>query len=178
MEHHQNNDAQQATMTNGSKILILLVSAMLIALCSCMKDMKHLSFVSIGHDGWAHSDTLNYTIEPLKGTSKCGVYLLLHTEGYAYSNIAFDICIQQDTVQVYHEQCSYLLAQNESKKGIGRRYDYTLPIGNIVLCDTLPTVITLTQRLDQPMLYGIRDMGICVTSPIRLPEEPVWLMNW
>lgn len=165
-------------MTNGNKALTLLAVALLSALCSCMNDTRHLAFASIGHDGWAHTDTLTYTIDPLTGTSKSGVYLLLHTEGYAYGNIALDICIQQDTAMLYHEQRNYILAQGEPKDGIGRRCDYTLPVGNVVLCDTLPTTITLAQRLDQPILTGIRDMGIRIASPMREPGEPVWRVDW
>ena len=165
-------------MTIRSKTLTLLASALLTALCSCMNDTKHLAFAPIGLDGWGHTDTLTYTIAPMTGMHKGGVYLLLHTEGYDYANIALDICIHQDTVMLYHEQRSYLLAQCESKNGIGHRCDYTLPVGNIELCDTLPTTITLTQALDQPTLTGIREIGIRMTAPMRLPGDPVWRFHW
>ena len=161
-----------------SKVLTLLVSAMLTALCSCMNDTRHLAFASIGGDGWGRTDTLTYTIAPLTGMNKGGVHLLLHTEGYAYTNIALDICIEQDTATLYHKQRTYLLEQCEPKKGIGHRCDYTLPVENIALCDTLPTTITITQEIDLPTLTGVREVGIRMTTPMRLPGEPVWRFNW
>ena len=175
-------NALQLTMKSKAKahkiLLLLSVSTLLAALCSCIGDTRFLAFIPMGQDGWAHTDTLTYTIDPLTGTSKSGVYLLLHTEGYAYGNIALDICIQQDTALLYHEQRNYILAQGEPKDGIGRRCDYTLPVGNFTLCDTLPTTITLTSQLDPPILTGIREVGIRIAAPMREPGEPVWRVDW
>ena len=168
----------EATMIIRSKVLTLLVSAMLTALCSCMNDTRHLAFASIGGDGWGRTDTLTYTIAPLTGMNKGGVHLLLHTEGYEYGNIALDISVQQDTALLYHEQRSFLLDENLAKRGIGRRCDYTLPVGNITFCDTLPATIVLIQKLDQPILFGIREVGVRIASPMRLLGEPVWRVNW
>ncbi len=157
---------------------ILSVSALIAVLCSCMADTRHLAFTSIGHDGWTHTDTLTYTITPLSGTAQCGLSLLLHTEGYDYENIALDITVSQDTTLLLHEQRSYRLDHNQPKSGIGRRSDYTLPVGNITLCDTLSTLVTLTHRLDQPTLTGIREVGIRLSAPLRQPGEPVWRVDW
>lgn len=158
--------------------LLLYLSVMIANLCSCIADTRHLSFLSIGKDGWAYTDTLTYTIAPLNHVEKSGLSLLLHTEGYAYENIAFDITIYQDTILIYHEQRSYLLEPNLVQSGIGRRYDYTLPISNITLCDTLPTTITIAQQLDQPILTGIREVGIHISEPLRQPGEAVWKVKW
>ena len=161
------------------KILLLLsVSTLLAALCSCIGDTRFLAFIPMGQDGWAHTDTLSYTAKPLGNVKRCGISLLLHTEGYAYENIAIGITVQQDTTLIYHEQRHYLLKYQNPKKGIGRRCDYTLPIGNMELCDTLPTTITITQQLSQPSLTGIREVGICISSPLHQPGEPVWKVDW
>ena len=154
------------------------VSVLLSALCSCMTDTQHLTFLPIGNDGWTHADTLNYDIAPLDGIANSGISVLLHTEGYAYGNIALGITIRQDTSLVYHEQRSFLLDRTNSKSGIGRRYDYTLPIGNVTLNDTLPTTITLTQQLDQPALTGIREIGIRMSKPLPKPGEAIWKVEW
>lgn len=158
--------------------IVLSVSGLLAALCGCMSDTRHLSFVSIEHDSWTQTDTLTYTIAPMAGAGRSGIFLLLHTEGYEYGNIAFDITIKQDTTLLYHEQRSYLLENNRPKDGIGDRCDYTLPVGNFILCDTLPTTITLTGQLNQPILTGIREIGIRIASPMREPDEPIWRVNW
>ena len=156
----------------------LSVSALTAALCGCMADTRHLAFLPIGHDGWAHDDTLSYTIAPLAGVEHSGLSLLLQTEGYDYTNIALDITVSQDSTLLLHEQRSYLLDHNLPKHGIGRRNDYTLPVGNITLCDTLPTTITLTHHLAQPQLTGIRSIGIRISKPIPKPGEPVWKVKW
>lgn len=143
-----------------------------------MADTRQLSFIPIGHDGWAHTDTLTYTIAPMDYTKESGISLLLHTEGYEYKNIAIGITIRQDTTLLYHKQRSYLLSHNTPKNGIGHRCDYTLPIDNITLCDTLPTTITLTQQLDEPTLTGIREVGVRIGSPLHLSGEPVWRVDW
>lgn len=169
-------------MTEKSKLsllsTVLSVSVLFTALCSCMSDTSHLGFVSISHDGWTQTDTLTYAIAPLTGTGKNGISLLFHTEGYEYGNIAFDITIRQDTTLIYHELRNYLLGNNSTNKGIGHRSDYTLPVGNFILCDTLPTTITLTGQLNQPILTGIREIGIRIASPMREPDEPIWRVNW
>lgn len=157
---------------------VLSVSGLLAALCGCMSDTRHLSFVSIEYDSWAQTDTLTYTIAPMAGEGRSGISLLLHTEGYEYGNIAFDITIRQDTTLIYHELRNYLLGNNSTNKGIGYRSDYTLPVGNFILCDTLPTTITLTGQLNQPILTGIREIGIRIASPMREPDEPIWRVNW
>ena len=157
---------------------ILSVSALLTVLCSCMADTRHLTFLSLGNEGWGYTDTLTYTIAPLSGIAESGLSILLHTEGYNYGNIALDITVCQDTTLLYHEQHSYLLEHNLPKSGIGRRCDYTLPVGNITVCDTLPTTITLTHRLDEPALMGVREVGILLSVPLRQPGEPVWRVDW
>ena len=133
----ENSDAHQAIMTEKSKLsllsTVLSVSGLLASLCGCMSDTRHLSFVSIEHDSWTQTDTLTYTIAPMAGAGRSGIFLLLHTEGYEYGNIAFDITIKQDTTLLYHEQRSYLLESNRPQNGIGNRCDYTLPVGNFTL---------------------------------------------
>lgn len=158
--------------------ITLFVSVLLTALCSCMSDTRHLSFVPISHDGWVQTDTLIYTVAPMAEVGRNGISLLLHTEGYAYENIAFDITIKQDTALLHHERHNYLLRDNLPKNGIGPRCDYTLPVGNFILCDTLTTTITLIGQLDLPVLTGIREVGIRIASPMREPGEPVWRVNW
>ena len=178
----ENIVAHQAIMTRRSKSSLLSITlsvlALLTALCSCMSDTRHLSFVPISHDGWVQTDTLTYTIAPMAGAGKSGISLLLHTEGYAYENIAFDITIKQDTTLLHHEQRNYLLGDNLPQSGIGTRCDYTLPVGNFILCDTLPTTITLTGQLDLPVLTGLREIGIRIAAPMCEPGEPVWRVNW
>lgn len=165
--------------SKANSILYTLYAMFLTAvLCNCMGDTRHLTFLTIGHDGWRHTDTLTYTIAPQHGVEQSGLELLLHTEGYHYGNIALDITVSQDTTLLYHEQRSYLLEHNLPESGIGRRCDYTLPVGNITLCDTLPTTITLTHRLAQPTLMGIREVGIRISAPLRQPGEPVWRVDW
>lgn len=158
--------------------MILSVSAILAVMSSCMADTRYLTFLHIEHDGWSNTDTLTYTVSPLKGKENLGLTLLLHTEGYEYENVALEITIKQDTTLLYHEQHNYLLKQYLTKKGIGFRNDYTLPIGNIPQCDTIPTTIHLTHQLDQPILTGLREIGVCISSPIRQPGETVWKVNW
>ena len=157
--------------------LALCASVLLATLGSCMADTRHLAFTHL-NDGWAHTDTLAYTIPPMSGVERSGIYLLLCTEGYSYGNLATTVTVKQDTTLLYHELREYILKDNGPKKGIGYRNDYTLPVDNVALCDTLPTTITLTQQLDQPLLTGIRGVGIRIASPMRQPDEPVWKFNW
>ena len=147
-------------------------------LCGCMADTKHLSFNTVAQEGWSQADTLCCSIPPLRGVSKGGMSLLLQTEGYAYENIALDIVIQQDTTLLYHELRTYLLSYCLPKPGIGNQCYYTLPVGNISFCDTLPTTVTLVQQLDQPILQGIQKVGVRIGAPISEPGAPVWRVDW
>ena len=174
-----NNIVQQVTMERKSNPRPLWGLLLLIAtFCSCMGDIRHIAFVPIDAEGWSITDTLVITIAPLNDVDKCGLSLLLHTDKYEYANIAFDISVSQDSIPLYHEQHSYLLENSLSEHGIGRHCEYILPVDNVVLCDTLPTTITLVQQLNQPLLAGIHRMGVRVSSPLRQPGEPVWRVNW
>ncbi len=166
-----------AHRSNGLGLLLSTV-VLLTAICGCMTDTRHLTFTTIKHDGWKQTDTLIYTIASMGSVEKGGISLLLHTDGYEYENIALGITIKQDTSLLYQDQRNYLLEQNLPQRGIGRRCDYTLPIGNFTLCDTIPITITLTQRLDQPTLTGIHKIGVRIASPMREPGEPIWKVDW
>lgn len=157
---------------------LLLVAVLLAALCSCMDDARHLAFTVLKTKEWGQGDTLSYIIPPLEGTGCCGISLLLHTDGYEYENIAIDITIRQDSMLCYHDQRSYQLSADEPKEGIARRCYYTLPIDNVELCDTLPTVVTLTHQLDQPVLKGVDKVGVRIGKRMRQPGEVVWQVDW
>lgn len=166
-------------MRSRAKVLrLLLVPALLAALCSCMADTKSLTFATIGQKGWSHTDTLSYVIPPLKGMGDCGVALLLRTEGYGYENIALDIDIRQDGTQLYHQQRHYWLSEEVSANGIGRRCDYTLPVGNLTLCDTLPTTITVVHNMEQPLLKGIREVGVRTGRYVHESDTVIWQVDW
>ena len=176
------SDARQRTMANRSKssalAIFISVSALFTLLCSCIADTKYIAFTSIAQEGWSQADTLCYTIPSLGGVDRSSVSLLLQTEGYSYENIALDITIQQDTTLLYHELRSYLLCYSQPKRGIGNQCSYTLSVGNVSLCDTLPATITLVQQLDQPILSGIRKVGVRLGAPMSEPGAPVWKVDW
>lgn len=157
---------------------MLFVSTVTVSLCCCMADTRHLDFIPIGYNGWGYRDTLTYTIESLHGMEQSRISLLLHTEGYSYKNFAIEVAISQDTALLYFARHDYLLGRSQSKNGIGHRCDYTLPVTNVTLCDTLPTTITVTQQLDQPILKGIREVGIHIGVPLSQPDKPVWRVDW
>ena len=154
------------------------VLGLIAGLCSCMADTRFVTFVPIGQKGWVCSDTLRCMIPPLRGVGGCRVSLLFHTEGYGYENFAVDVDICQDSVQLYRKQHHYLLGEIPSAKGIGRRCDYTLPVSNLVLCDTLPTTVTLVHQMELPALMGIREVGVCIGEPMHESAEEVWRVVW
>lgn len=160
-----------------SKIKILTLLSILTVLTGCMDNIHYLIFKSVDTAGWSRCDTLIYTIPPIERHSQIGISVLLNTEAYPYQNIAFDITIAQDTL-LYHEQQEYTLSQCTPKSGIGGRCDYTLPITNITLCDTLPTTLTLIHQLEQPTLKGIREVGISVGALIPKPGDVIWQIEW
>ena len=157
---------------------LLLVAVLLAALCSCINDAQHLAFTILKTKEWGQGDTLSYIIPPLEGAGCCGVSLLLYTDGYEYENIAVDVTIRQDSMLRYHDLRSYLLSEDDPKEGVARRCYYTLPIDDVELCDTLPTVVTLTHQLDQPVLKGVDKVGVCIGKRMRQPGEVVWRVNW
>ena len=154
------------------------MSALLAALCSCMEDTKSLTFAALEQEGWRRTDTLTYVIPPLKGTVDCGVSLLLHTEGYGYENIALGIDIRQDSIQLYHKQRHYQLSEVPSATGIARRCDYTLPVGNLTLCDTLPTTVTIIHHMEPSLLTGIQRVGIRTGRLVNETDSVIWRVDW
>lgn len=156
----------------------LLVSGLLAGLCGCMADTRFMAFVSLGQKGWTYSDTLNYVIPPLRGAGECGVSILLRTEGYGYGNIAVVVDAYQDSAQLYHKLHHYLLGGTLSVEGIGRRCDYTLPVSNLVLCDTLPTTITLVHRMEQTTLMGVREVGVRIGALVDESGKESWRVIW
>ena len=169
-------------MVNKNKATLLrylaLVPAILATLCCCIEDTQYLRFSHIDTNGWEYGDTLIYHIAPSRVQGRSGINILLHTEGYKYQNIALNITITQDTTLLYNGQRSYTLDYNQPKNSIGRRCDYTLPIGNFVLCDTMPTTIALTHQINQHRLNGIREIGISIGTPLREPGEAMWRIEW
>lgn len=163
---------------SSAPITLLYVSALLSMLCSCMGDIRYLAYTTIEYDDWADTDTLTYIINPMSNPEKGGLSLLLHTEKYEYTNIALHITVKQDSTLLYCNQHNYLLKDHAPKHNFGCWYSYTLPVSNITLSDTLPTTITITHQLNQPILTGIRRVGISITTPLRQPGEPVWRVNW
>ena len=103
--------------------------------------------------------------------------MLLHTEEYAYKNIAFHITIKQDST-LHDKQYAFMLSEGKQLKGIGRRRDYTFPIGNIVYNDTLPLMIDLQHSMDTPLLHDIHSVGILIGECNREPDEVVWQVQW
>lgn len=166
-------------MKNKAKanMLRLIVSAIITNLCCCMADTNSLVFTPLKDNQWNHDDTLTFTIPPLGKEGENGISILIHTETYDYTNIAVNISISQDTI-LYNHHHEFILNECSPIKGIGERYDYTLPVTNIPLCDTLPTTITLTQQLNQRSLSGVREVGILISSPFQQSEETTWKVKW
>lgn len=171
----ENKNAPQTIKRSKIKVLTLL--SILTILIGCMGNTHYLAFEPVDVAGWSRCDTLIYTILPIERHSQMGISVLLNTEDYPYQNIALDITIAQDTL-LYHEQQEFTLSQCKPKSGIGRRCDYTLPITNITLCDTLPTTLTLTHQLEQPTLKGIREVGVSVGALISKPGDVIWQIEW
>lgn len=157
------------------------VAALLLAtatLCSCMEEVRHLSFVPINLNGWAMEDTLLYTVDTLEKSGEDGIELLFHTEGYSYTNLAIHIRIVQDSSVLYDELVNAELQQSAPTKGIGKRCDYTLPVTNLTLSDSTHTTIRLTHQMSDSLLRGVREIGIRIGPPVRHPGEVVWQVEW
>ena len=153
-----------------------------LLLHGCMGDTSQLAFIPVSAEGWAAGDTLHCTLEPsllaqpARGGER-GVYVLLHTDGYAYRNLALCIGIEQDTL-LCDTVRTYWLDECAMTRKIGSCCEYTLPVGNVAVNDTLPLNITLQHRMDTLRLAGIRAIGIRVASHIAQPGEVVWHVDW
>ena len=123
-------------------------------------------------------DTLAYSVDTLDVNGSYGMKLLLHTDSYPYTNIALNIIVKQDTMILLDTVASYNLTEEIAMKGVGHRNDYILPIGNVTLCDTLPTTIHLTHRMTDTLLCGIRNVGIEIGEPVGGTNEIVWQVEW
>ena len=156
----------------------LLTLLMLTAFSGCMSDVSYTAFHTIDSGRWNQADTLTYQTDTLKMGGLHGVQLLLHTEEYPYTNIALNIVIAQDTTLLLDTIAVYDLASEEQTHCLGSRYDYTLSVGNITLCDTLPTTILLTHKMIDNLLRGIREAGVQIGAPIGQPNETVWRVEW
>lgn len=143
-----------------------------------MKDTRQLSFVTTASDGWRAGDTLTLVIDTLERERTHGVELLLHTDGYAYTNFAMHVSIVQDTVLLYDEQLTLDLRQMEQSGGIAQRCDYVVPIANMELADSTHTTVSVKHLMSDTLLHGIRRIGIRIGSPARRPGEVVWQVEW
>lgn len=151
---------------------------MLTALCSCMGNAGYMAFRPVTGGGWQATDTLTYPADTLERAGSCGMQLLLHTEGYPYANICLNIVVKQDTTILLDTVASYDLTDESATRGLGHRNDYILPVGNVVLCDTLPTTVQVTHRMADTLLGGIREVGIGIGEPIGESGEIVWHVRW
>ena len=164
------------------KCLVWLIPT---CLCGCMGDTTHLVFSLIAADGWRATDTLHYSIMPTPQHQslssaeyhECGMSVLLHTDEYAYRNIAFRVIVEQDSL-LYDAHHTFMLGECEPVQGIGQRCDYTLPITNITYNDTLPLVISLQHNMDTICLPGIRSVGVRLGACNKMPGEIVWQVEW
>jgi len=107
-----------------------------------------------------------------------GFELLLHTENYRYANIGFHLSIEQDSIVLYSDSIHTMLGESNPTRGIARRCDYTIPITNLTLCDSMHTTIRVTHLMSEHTLKGIREIGIRIGSPVRRPGEVVWQVEW
>ena len=148
------------------------------ALCGCMKDTRQLTFATTEPDGWAAGDTLTLAIDTLTRTGTHGVELLLHTDGYAYTNLALHVSMVQDTTVLYDEQLTIDLKQMKQASGIAQRCDYVVPLANMELSDTTHTTVNVYHRMSDTLLCGIGRIGIRIGSPARRPGEVVWQVEW
>lgn len=146
-------------------------------LCCCIEDTTHLEFVPIESCGWAYTDTLCYTMPPATEAGEHGVSVLLHTNNYIFQNLVLHVTIAQDTL-LHDAQHVYRLDECSPIRGIGRRCDYTLPIGNIVFNDSTPIHIALQHRMDTTTLPGIHAAGIHCGPHIPEPGEVIWQVKW
>lgn len=156
----------------------LLTLLMLTVFSSCMSDVSYTAFRTIDSGRWGQTDTLSYQADTLKMSGMHGVQLLLHTEGYPYANIALSIVIEQDTTLLLDTIAVYDLASEARTHRFGHLNDYTLSVGNITLCDTLPTTMHLTHKMIDNQLRGIREVGVQIGAPIGLSNETVWRVKW
>lgn len=148
------------------------------ALCGCMGDTRQLSFVATAPGGWAADDTLTLVIDTLDKTRTNGVELLLHTEDYAYTNLALHLRVKQDTALLYDEQLTIDLKQMKQSEGIAQRCDYVVPLGNMELADSTHTTVSVKHLMSDTLLRGIGRIGIRIGSPARRPGEVVWQVEW
>lgn len=151
---------------------------MLTALSSCMSDVSFTTFRTIDSGRWGQTDTLTIQVDSLEMSGKHGVELLLHTEEYPYANIALNLSICQDTTLLLDTIIAYDLAAELGTRSIGSRSDYSLLIGNIILCDMLPITMQLTHQMADSQLKGVREVGVRIGEPIGLPKETVWRVEW
>lgn len=156
----------------------ILALLMLPAFGSCMGDVSYMAFRTIASGRWSQTDTLTCLDDTLDINGMHGMQLLLHTEDYPYANIALNIVIKQDTMLLLDTITTYDLTAESCVHGPGLRSDYTLPVGNVTFCDTLPTTIQLTHQMTDASLRGVREVGIRIGAPIGLPKETVWRVEW
>ena len=156
----------------------ILALLMLSAISSCMSDVDYMAFRTIASGRWSQTDTLTCLDDTLDINGMHGMQLLLHTEDYPYANIALNIVIKQDSTLLLDTIATYDLTAESCTHSLGLRNDYTLPVGNITFCDTLPTSIQLTHQMTDASLRGVREVGIRIGAPIGLPKETVWRVEW
>ena len=156
----------------------ILTLLMLSALSSCMSDVDYMAFRTIASSRWSQTDTLTCLDDTLAINGKHGVQLLFHTEDYPYANIALNVVVKQNTTLLLDTLATYDLTSEACTHTLGSRRDYTLPVGNITFCDTLPTSIQLTHHMTDSSLKGVREVGIKIGAPVGLPKETVWRVEW
>ena len=157
----------------------LVVTLFTVALCSCIEKGTHsLSFATIPPEGWEANDTLTFIADTLPRSTMKGFELLLHTENYRYANIGFHLSIEQDSIVLYSDSIHTMLEESNPARGIARRCDYTIPITNLTLCDSMHTTVRVTHLMSEHTLKGIREIGIRIGSPVRHPGEVVWQVEW
>lgn len=167
---------RKANLTTPHKSLLILL--MLAALSSCMSDVSYMAFRTINPKGWCQADTLTYSIDSLERSGAYGMYLLLHTEGYSYANIALNIIVTQDSVVLLDTVARYDFSVSSAAHSVARRADYAFPLCDVELCDSSSTVMSISHLMSDDPLKGIREVGIRLEAPIHKPQEIEWRVSW
>lgn len=153
----------------------LYICATLYCGC-CRKELGQSVYCSIPPKGWSKTDTLQWELIPPPSYAEqdATLSLQLRTDNYPYANIAIEYYVYSDTALLLSGNHQFILSDptNTSKYSFGRRYDYTLPIGDI--CGTDTVTIAIRHLMADEFLPGIHEAGI----NIKHLQTTQWKVKW
>lgn len=139
--------------------LSLLLATITIILAGCDTSGEDTLFTNLPDEGWAYTDTLEFSPRPGRGAMSLAVR---HDASYPYSNLWLEVAVTRPGLTIAPDTVNITLCDPYGRwlgQGFGGSYQIEIPVAHDVNIDSLTTLrVRHIMRCDT--IHGIDQVGI------------------